>query len=218
MSFCLSSRGILVKRDLPVTYSAWSADLICISLCTVLYAKAAWRQINSHFSCDLSSRISLNHLRNIELFKKFIVANRFTFPHLFYINCQWVKSSIKWKEGRPNHRSSSRRMEDDLNKSTFHAGGAAGRPPHDYPHTAAADPCVPPMGNEPIGRLSLHGPKPATRLAMGLQPFCPWSAGAGRVAPTGSRPRRGMLLSSSTRLRAHSTTGHTPTCGVPPLP
>jgi hypothetical protein len=32
------------------------------------------------------------------------------------------------------------------------------------------------MGNEPIGQLSLHGPKPATRLAMGLQPFCPWSA------------------------------------------
>ena len=67
-------------------------------------------------------------------------------------------------------------MEDDLNKSSFRMGGAAGRPPHDNPHTAAADPYVPPMGNEPIGRLSLHGPKPATRLAMGLQPFCPWSA------------------------------------------
>jgi hypothetical protein len=73
-----------------------------------------------------------------------------------------------------------------------------------FPHTAAAD--------------SLHGPNPATRLFMGLHLFCPWPAGAGRVAPKGSRPRGGLLLPSSKRPRAHATTGHIPTCGVPSLP
>jgi hypothetical protein len=52
-------------------------------------------------------------------------------------------------------------MEDDR-KSAFRTSGAAGRPPHDYPHTAAADPyCTAPN---------------QLRDAMGLQPFCPWSA------------------------------------------
>ena len=37
-------------------------------------------------------------------------------------------------------------------------------------------PMCPRWATSPIGRLSLHGPKPAARLAMGLQPFCPWSA------------------------------------------
>ena len=72
------------------------------------------------------------------------------------------------------------------------------------PHATAAD--------------SLHDPNPATRLFLGLHPFCPWLAGAGRVAPKGSRPRGGLLLPSTKRLRAHATTGHMPTCGGPPLP
>ena len=118
----------------------------------------------------------------------------------FYI-CHECKSSSKREKKDGNHHSSSRCMEVDFNRPFVRVGDP--RFPR-FPHTAAAD--------------SLHGPNPATRLFMGLHLFCPWSAGAGRVAPKGSRPRRGLLLSSSTRLRAHSTTGHTPTCGVPPLP
>jgi hypothetical protein len=38
------------------------------------------------------------------------------------------------------------------------------------------------------------------------------------VAPKGSRPRGGLLLPSTKRLRAHATTGHMPTCGGPSLP
>ena len=45
------------------------------------------------------------------------------------------------------------------------------------PHATAAD--------------SLHDPNPATRLFLGLHPFCPWLAGAGRVAPKEPRPKGG---------------------------
>jgi hypothetical protein len=49
-----------------------------------------------------------------------------------------------------NPSKSSRRMEDDLNRSSFRSGDAAGRPPPEkVPRTSRADLCVPPKGNEP---------------------------------------------------------------------
>jgi hypothetical protein len=46
--------------------------------------------------------------------------------------------------------TASRRMEDDLNKSSFCSSGAAGRPPHDVPYSSAADPFEPPFSNETV--------------------------------------------------------------------
>ena len=42
-----------------------------------------------------------------------------------------------------------------------------------------------------LRRIPLHDPNPATRLFLGLLPFCPWLAGASWVAPKESRPRGG---------------------------
>jgi hypothetical protein len=49
------------------------------------------------------------------------------------------------------HSKSSRRMEEDLNRSSFRSSGeSAGRPPPDkVPHTSGADTCTPPKGKEP---------------------------------------------------------------------
>jgi hypothetical protein len=70
-------------------------------------------------------------------------------------------------------RSSSRRMEEELNRSSFRTSGdSAGRPPPDkVPRTSGADPCDLPQGNEPFfqressaqphsGRESSHGAIP----------------------------------------------------------
>jgi hypothetical protein len=50
-----------------------------------------------------------------------------------------------------HHESSSRRMEEELNRSSFRkSGDLAGRlPPDKVPRTSGADPCVLPQGNEP---------------------------------------------------------------------
>jgi hypothetical protein len=54
------------------------------------------------------------------------------------------------RSDKSTHKSSSRRMEDDLNRSSFRSGDAAGRPPPDkVPRTSGVDPCVPPRGDEP---------------------------------------------------------------------
>jgi hypothetical protein len=56
---------------------------------------------------------------------------------------------------KQHHRShkhkSSRRMEEDLNRSSFrNSGDSAGRPPPEkVPRTSRADSCEPPQGNEP---------------------------------------------------------------------
>jgi hypothetical protein len=56
---------------------------------------------------------------------------------------------------KQHHRShkhkSSRRMEEDLNRSSFrNSGDSAGRPPPEkVPRTSGADSCVPPRGDEP---------------------------------------------------------------------
>jgi hypothetical protein len=52
---------------------------------------------------------------------------------------------------KSHKRSSSRRMEEDLNRSSFrHSGDSAGRPPPDkVPRTSGADPCAAPKGTEP---------------------------------------------------------------------
>jgi hypothetical protein len=70
-------------------------------------------------------------------------------------------------------RSSSRRMEEELNRSSFRSSGdSAGRPPPDkVPRMSGADPCDLPQGNEPFfqrepsaqplsGRESSHGAIP----------------------------------------------------------
>jgi hypothetical protein len=55
------------------------------------------------------------------------------------------------RRSHKHKRKSSRRMEEDLNRSSFRTSGdSAGRPPPDkVPRTSGADPCAPPRGNEP---------------------------------------------------------------------
>jgi hypothetical protein len=51
---------------------------------------------------------------------------------------------------KSHKRSSSRRMEEDLNRSSFrHSGDSGGRPPPEkVPRTSGADPCPAPKGSE----------------------------------------------------------------------
>ena len=114
----------------------------------------------------------------------------------FYI-CHKVKSSIKREKKAGTiilHRCVWRSMSIDPSY-----GRAAWAAVPRFPHTAAA--------------VSLHGPIPLRDFswASSVLPL------AGRSRPGGFQgipPQEGLLLPLST----HSTTGHTPTCGVPARP
>jgi hypothetical protein len=89
-------------------------------------------------------------------------------------------------------QSSSRRMEDDLNKSCFRSSGTAGRPPHDNSHTAAADPYVPPMGNESHRAVSTARPQTSNETGHGAPNVQPLVGNeTGQVAPTWIPPQEG---------------------------
>ena len=110
---------------------------------------------------------------NFYKFLQLLLNSSYTFPHSISAMSE-KKQQARKKGGKPSFfiAAYGGRLQSALRTS-----GRPGRPPLDYPHTAAAGP--------------LHGPNPATRLFMGLHLFCHWSAGAGRVAPKGSCPRRG---------------------------
>jgi hypothetical protein len=83
-------------------------------------------------------------------------------------------------------------MEDDLNKSTFRMGGAARRPPHDNPHTAAADPYVPPMGHESHREVLSAQPQTSNETGHGATTVQPLVGNeTGQVAPTWIPPQEG---------------------------
>jgi hypothetical protein len=83
-------------------------------------------------------------------------------------------------------------MENDLNKSTFCTGGAAGRPPHHYPHTAAADPYVPPMGNESHRVASSARPQTSNETGHGASTVQPLVGNeTGQVATMWIPPQEG---------------------------
>jgi hypothetical protein len=71
------------------------------------------------------------------------------------------------RRSHKHKRSSSRRMEEDLNRSSFrHSGDSAGRPPPDkVPRTSGADPCEATKGTEP----SCHRKK-STQSHSGYEP------------------------------------------------
>jgi hypothetical protein len=84
-------------------------------------------------------------------------------------------------------------MEDDLNRSSFCSGGTAGRPLHDkVPHTSAADPYVPPMGNESHWAATTARPLTSNETgqeATFVQPLV--GNETGQVAPTWIPPQEG---------------------------
>jgi hypothetical protein len=89
-------------------------------------------------------------------------------------------------------KSASRRMEDDLNKSSFRSGGAAGRPPHDVPHTSATDPYMPPFSNESDRAATTARPLTSNETGQGatfVQPLV--GNETGQVAPKWIPPQEG---------------------------
>jgi hypothetical protein len=75
-------------------------------------------------------------------------------------------------ERRHKHkRSSSRRMEEDLNRSSFRQSGESeGRPPPDkVPRTSGADPCAAPKGTEHSNRRS-EPKKSSSQSHSGYEP------------------------------------------------
>jgi hypothetical protein len=84
-------------------------------------------------------------------------------------------------------------MEDDLNRSSFRSGGVAGRPPHDKdPHTAAADPYVPPMDYESHRAVITVWPQTSNETGHGATTVQPLIGNeTGQVAPTWIPPQEG---------------------------
>jgi hypothetical protein len=78
-------------------------------------------------------------------------------------------------------------MEDDLNRSSFCSGDAAGRPPPEkVPRTSGVDPCVPPRGDEPyFQREASAQPQTGNETSHGAIPVLPLAGNeTGQVAPT----------------------------------
>jgi hypothetical protein len=82
------------------------------------------------------------------------------------------------RRSHKHKRSSSRRMEDDLNRSSFrNSGDSAGRPPPDkVPRTSGADPCAPPQGNEPYSAVSSQFQREAS-----AQPYSGYESSHGAI-------------------------------------
>jgi hypothetical protein len=85
-------------------------------------------------------------------------------------------------------------MEDDLNRSSFRSGGAAGRPPPEkVPRSSRADPCVPPRCDEPyFQREASAQPQTGNETSHGAIPVLPLVGNeSGQVAPTQIPPQEG---------------------------
>jgi hypothetical protein len=96
------------------------------------------------------------------------------------------------KRRKTEKSSASRRMEDDLNKSSFRPSGAVGRPHHDVPYSSAADPYEPPSSNE-TGRVAPTArPLASNETGQGAPIVRPLvSNETGQVAPTRIPPQEG---------------------------
>jgi hypothetical protein len=93
-------------------------------------------------------------------------------------------------------------MEVDFNRPFVRVGGTGGRssiPSYD-------------CGGFPAR------PQSSYETVYGASSVLPLAGRSRPGGPQGIPPQGGLLLPSSKRLRAHATTGHTPTCGVPSLP
>jgi hypothetical protein len=104
------------------------------------------------------------------------------------------------RSDKSSHESSSRRTEDDLNRSSFRFGDAAGRPPPEkVPRTSGANPCVPPKGNQPYyQREASAQPQAGNETSHGAIPdFSPVPPQEGIAAPVASVPASGQLTDGS---------------------
>jgi hypothetical protein len=97
--------------------------------------------------------------------------------------------SKRRRSDKSRDKSSSWRMEDDLNRSSFRSGDAAGRPPPEkVPRTTGADPYVPPRGNEPyFYREASAQPQAGNETVLPLV-----GNETGQVAPTRIPPQEGI--------------------------
>jgi hypothetical protein len=101
---------------------------------------------------------------------------------------------------KSSYESSSRRMEDDLNRSSFRSGDAAGRPPPEkVPRTSGADPCVPPKGNQPYyQREASAQPQTGNETSHGVIPVSSQiPPQEGTAAPVVQVPACGQLPDGS---------------------
>jgi hypothetical protein len=105
-------------------------------ICITLYANSSVVAINSHSSCVLYGRIRL-YIENFELLQVslLLIDSSFYFS-TFYTAMSEKQHSKRWRSDKSRDKSSSRRMEDDLNRSSFRSGDAA-------------DPYVPPICTAP---------------------------------------------------------------------
>ena len=89
------------------------------------------------------------------------------------------------KRRRTDEKKSSRRMEDDLNRSSFRSGDSAGRPPPEkVPRTSKADLCVPPKGDEPyFQREASTQPQAGNETSHGAIPVSQYPPQEGIAAP-----------------------------------
>ena len=123
------------------------------------------------------------------------------------------------KRRKTEHRSSSRRMEDELNYSTFRTSGAARRTPHYDPHTAEADPYVPPTGDESRREASAR-PQTSSETGHGapIQPLVGNETGQaastwippqeGTAAPVDRMPEGSSFVGSQADMRGAVPTGY----------
>ena len=90
------------------------------------------------------------------------------------------------KRRKTEKSSASRRMEDDLNKSSFRPSGSVGRPHHDVPHLSAADPSYEPPSSNETGRVALTAqPLASNETGQGAPIVRPLvSNETGQAAPT----------------------------------
>jgi hypothetical protein len=105
------------------------------------------------------------------------------------------KQHKRRRSDKSRDKSSSRRMEDDLNRSSFRSGDAAGRPPPEkVPHTSAVDPCMPPRGDEPYyHREASAQPQAGNETSHGAIPVLPLVGNeTGQVAPSQIPPQEGI--------------------------
>jgi hypothetical protein len=148
------------------------------------------RPEQSHFAYTLRTS-------NFYKFHHLLIDSSFYFStfHRFSTAMSEKQPSKRRRTDKSSHRdkSSSRRMEDDLNRSSFRSGDAAGRPPPDKdPRTAAADPYVPPMGYESHREASSARPQASNETSHGATPVQPLVGNeTGQVAPTWILPQEG---------------------------
>jgi hypothetical protein len=157
----------------------------------------AWWQsiVIPHASCTVAFAYTLR--KNFELLQvsSLLIDSSFYFS-TFYTAMIEKQHSKRRRSDKSRDKSSSRRMEDYLNRSSFRSGDAAGRPPPEkVPRTAKADLYVPPRGNEPyFHREASARPQASNETSHGAIPVLPLVGNeTGQVAPTRIPPQEGIV-------------------------